>query len=34
MTDYVQKITGIYSPYQYENLKIHLDIDLLIWVKP
>ena len=23
----LQKITGIYSPYQYEIIQIHLDID-------
>ena len=24
-------LTGIYSPYQYENFQIRLDIDKLIW---
>ena len=28
----VQKFTGIYSPYQYENLQIRLYINKLIWV--
>ena len=27
-----KNFTGIYNPYQYENLQIRLDIDNLIWV--